>query len=163
MSKHYQKKIFSYSINFFCAINFSLNASFDSEGDHQCASCAVNLEQDKSGNSETHEAKETFLSGFKEKQVDKVTLQIIDKISGDVFCKVVKVNETAAFKRLRVVVRNCFASPDDKEKNFKAYVEIYEVQFQGGLQKIYSSWMFTENISMNIFEHPIYCVTILRD
>lgn len=103
-----------------------------------------------------------FDTEFKYRLTDSVKVQILDKISGEVIIKKLKVNEMFAFKRIRIVVRKCFISPVDKPLNYVGYVEIFHIPYSQNIEKVFSNWMFTENITINMFEHPVYDVKIIR-
>lgn len=103
-----------------------------------------------------------FDTEFKYRLTDSVKVQILDKISGEVIIKKLKVNEMFAFKRIRIVVRKCFISPVDKPLNYVGYVEIFHIPYSQNIEKVFSDWMFTENITINMFEHPVYDVKIIR-
>lgn len=121
---------------------------------------------DVQNNSETQAAESTnnddFDTEFKYRLTDSVKIQILDKISGEVIIKKLKVNEMFAFKRIRIVVRKCFISPVDKPLNYVGYVEIFHIPYSQNIEKVFSNWMFTENITINMFEHPVYDVKIIR-
>lgn len=105
---------------------------------------------------------DAFDTEFKYRLTDSVKVQILDKISGEVIIKKLKVNEMFAFKRIRIVVRKCFISPVDKPLNYVGYVEIFHIPYSQNIEKVFSNWMFTENITINMFEHPVYDVKIIR-
>lgn len=105
---------------------------------------------------------EDFEAAFKYNLTDSVNVQIIDKISGTVVIKKIGVNKPFAFKRIRVIVRKCFVSPVDKPLNYIGFVEIYHVPYSKNIEKIFSNWMFTENITINMFEHPVYDVRLIK-
>lgn len=121
---------------------------------------------DVQNNSETQAAESTnnddFDIEFKYRLTNSVKIQILDKISGEVIIKKLKVNEMFAFKRIRIVVRKCFISPVDKPLNYVGYVEIFHIPYSQNIEKVFSNWMFTENITINMFEHPVYDVKIIR-
>jgi len=105
---------------------------------------------------------QAFEEEFKYKLTDEVKVQIVDKISGDVVIKKVKVNVPFAYKRIRVIVRKCFVPPIDKALNYTGFVEIFHIPYSKSIEKVFSNWMFTENITVNMFEHPVYDVKLIR-
>ena len=105
---------------------------------------------------------DNFDTEFKYRLTNSVNVQIIDKISGEVIIKKLKINEMFAFKRIRVVIRKCFVSPIDKPLNYIGFVEIYHIPYSKNIEKVFSNWMFTENITINMFEHPVYDVKIIK-
>jgi len=111
---------------------------------------------------EEQEDDKSFEEEFKYKVTDEVKVQIIDKISGDVVIKKVKVNVPFAYKRIRVIVRKCFVPPIDKALNYTGFVEIFHIPYSKSIEKVFSNWMFTENITVNMFEHPVYDVKLIR-
>ena len=103
-----------------------------------------------------------FDTEFKYRLTNDINVQIIDKISGEVIIKKLNINEMFAFKRIRVVIRKCFVSPIDKPLNYIGFVEIYHIPYSKNIEKVFSNWMFTENITINMFEHPVYDVKIIK-
>ena len=82
-------------------------------------------------------------------------IQILDKISGKVFRKIIKIGEPYRFGNMRMDLKRCFQnSPEDKNE-IVAFVEIYEND-----NKIFANWLFASAPSVNLFEHPIYDVRV---
>ena len=47
-------------------------------------------------------------------------------------------------------------------KALKPVVEIFHIPYSKSIEKVFSNWMFTENITVNMFEHPVYDVKLIR-
>ncbi|MDR2794665.1 MAG: DUF2155 domain-containing protein [Holosporaceae bacterium] len=88
-------------------------------------------------------------------EIDSVNIQILDKISGKVFRRKVKLNEIITFGNISLKLRRCFKNSPEDTKEIYAYIEVYENR-----QKIFSNWKFASHQSVNLFQHPVYDIKI---
>ncbi|MDR3180155.1 MAG: DUF2155 domain-containing protein [Holosporaceae bacterium] len=88
-------------------------------------------------------------------EIDGVNIQILDKISGKVFRRNVKLNEVISFGNISLKLRRCFKNSPEDTKEIYAYIEVYENR-----KKIFSNWKFASYQSVNLLEHPVYDIKI---
>ena len=99
------------------------------------------------------------------KEIDHVTIVVIDKISGNVKHIKAKIGQPIAYKRSRAVVRKAFKTINNSNTySTTCFIDLYAIPtFAKSPEKIFSNWMFTENPSLNMLEHPMFDVAILND
>ncbi|MDR2681537.1 MAG: DUF2155 domain-containing protein [Holosporaceae bacterium] len=88
-------------------------------------------------------------------EIDGVNVQILDKISGKVFRRKVKLNEIINFGNIFLKLKRCFKNSPEDSKEIYAYIEVYENR-----KKIFSNWKFASHQSVNLLEHPVYDIKI---
>lgn len=95
--------------------------------------------------------------------MDSVNIAIIDKISGEIKHITAVIGVPVAYKRLRAIVRKCFKTKsNDNKQNITCYMDLYDIpSFSSYAKHVFSNWMFSETPSVNIFEHPMFDVSIL--
>lgn len=95
--------------------------------------------------------------------MDFVNLAIINKISGEIKHVKATVGIPVAYKRLRAIVRKCFKTKsNDNRQNITCYIDLYDIpSFASSAKQVFSNWLFTEVPSVNMFEHPMFDVSIL--
>ena len=87
--------------------------------------------------------------------VSRVSLQILDKISGNVLRKEVNIGEEVHYGTLCVSVERAFKnSPDDRPEVY-AYVKIQENEVTQ-----FENWLFASSPSANLFVHAVYDVRV---
>jgi hypothetical protein len=82
--------------------------------------------------------------------LDKVTARI-QKLS-------IPLGETVQFGALKVTPRSCFTRPPTEQPKTSTFVEVQEVQLDGGPKRLFAGWMFAESPGLNAVEHPVYDV-----
>lgn len=88
-------------------------------------------------------------------ETKEVSIQILDKISGKVFSKSLKLNETSKFGTIEISLEKAFEnSPDDPRESY-AFIKITE---KGKV--IFHDWLFASSPSINLFAHPIYDIRV---
>ena len=84
-----------------------------------------------------------------------VAIQILDKISGKVFCKTLKLGDTIKFGTIELFLEKAFKnSPDDPRESY-ALIRITEEN-----KVIFYDWLFASSPSINLFAHPIYDIRV---
>lgn len=87
-------------------------------------------------------------------EIDAVNVQVLDKISGKVIKKRIKVGEPIEFGGIQVTLKRCFKNAPEDSKEIYAFVEI------GERKSLFARWLFASSPSINIFEHPQYDVRV---
>lgn len=87
-------------------------------------------------------------------EINAVNVQVLDKISGKVLKKRIKVGEPLEFGGIQVTLKRCFKNAPEDSKEIYAFVEIGERKF------LFARWLFASSPSINIFEHPQYDVRV---
>lgn len=88
-------------------------------------------------------------------ETDGVNIQVLDKISGKVFCNRLFVNKPEKFGNIELNIKRCFKNSPEDDNEIYAYIEIKENQ-----QLIFSKWLLASSVSVNLFSHPIYDVRV---
>ncbi len=84
-------------------------------------------------------------------EIDNVNIQILDKISGKVFRKNIKVEDPIIFGSIKLKLKKCFKSSPEDYKEIYSFIEIYENN-----TIIFAKWLFASSPSINLFSHAVY-------
>lgn len=84
-------------------------------------------------------------------EIDNVNIQILDKISGKVFRKNIKVEDPIIFGSIKLNLKKCFKSSQEDYKEIYSFIEIYENN-----KIIFAKWLFASSPSINLFSHAVY-------
>lgn len=87
-------------------------------------------------------------------EINAVNVQVLDKISGKVLKKRIKVGEPLEFGGIQVTLKRCFKNAPEDSKEIYAFIEI------GERKSLFARWLFASSPSINIFEHPQYDVRV---
>lgn len=87
-------------------------------------------------------------------EINAVNIQVLDKISGKVLRKQIKIGKTEEFGNIRVTLKRCFKNAPEDSKEIYAFIEISEYK------TIFAKWLFASSPSINVFEHPQYDVRV---
>ena len=82
----------------------------------------------------------------------------LDKVTARISRLEVPINETVQFGSLKVTPRTCLSSPPTERPKTSSFVEVTELQLDGGETKLFSGWMFAESPALNAVEHPVFDV-----
>lgn len=82
----------------------------------------------------------------------------LDKITGRIISFEVAINETVQFGALQLTPRVCNTRPATEAPNTTAFVEVYEINFQGERKRLFEGWMFAASPGLHGVEHPVYDV-----
>ncbi|GHT91242.1 hypothetical protein FACS1894122_03300 [Alphaproteobacteria bacterium] len=88
-------------------------------------------------------------------EIYDVNIQILDKISGKIFRRNIKTNESIKFGNISLKLKRCFKNSPEDSKEIYAYIEVYENK-----RKIFSNWKFASHQSVNLMEHPVYDIKV---
>lgn len=87
-------------------------------------------------------------------EINAVIVQVLDKISGKVLKKRIKVGEPLEVGGIQVTLKRCFKNAPEDSKEIYAFIEI------GERKSLFARWLFASSPSVNIFEHPQYDVRV---
>lgn len=88
-------------------------------------------------------------------EIDSAQVQILDKISGNIFRKKIKICEIVAIGSIRLQVKRIFKNNPEDNKELAAFVQVYEND-----EMIFAKWLFASAASINLFQHPIYDIKV---
>lgn len=80
----------------------------------------------------------------------------LDKITGRIITFDVAINETVQFGALRITPRACYTRPATETQNTVGFVEVQEIELDGGVKPLFGGWMFAASPGLHGIEHPIY-------
>lgn len=83
----------------------------------------------------------------------------LDKVTATIKTLEIPINETRQFGALKVTPRVCYSRPQTEQPKTTSFVEVDEVQLDGGTDKrIFTGWMFAQSPGLNAVEHPVFDV-----
>ncbi|MDF2996189.1 MAG: hypothetical protein K0R27_1826 [Xanthobacteraceae bacterium] len=85
----------------------------------------------------------------------------LDKITGRIITFDVSINETVQFGALRITPRACYTRPSTETQNTTGFVEVQEIELDGGVKHLFGGWMFAASPGLHGVEHPIYDVWLI--
>jgi hypothetical protein len=88
----------------------------------------------------------------------EANIQILDKISGKVFRKRIKVGNLVIFGTIGIRLKRCFRNSPEEKKEVYAFLEVEENK-----RKIFSDWLFASSLSTNLFSHQVYDIRVEFD
>lgn len=88
-------------------------------------------------------------------EIDVASIQVLDKISGKVFRKELKLDQKIKFETLTIQLKRCFKNSPDDSNEVYAYLVIKEDE-----RVWFSGWLFASAPAVNLFEHSVYDVRV---
>jgi hypothetical protein len=82
----------------------------------------------------------------------------LDKVTAAVQKITAKLNDTEAFRTLRITPRVCYTRAPTEPPRTSTFVEIDEIMFDGKEKRIFTGWMFAESPGLNPMLHPVFDV-----
>lgn len=95
----------------------------------------------------------------KDRFVNKIKLQILDKITGKTSQVDVKTKTKVNFEKLEIIPILCWKSYPEESPENKLLLKIYEKQSKTK-KLIFYGWIFSSNPSISGLEHSLYDVTL---
>ena len=89
-----------------------------------------------------------------------VSLQILDKVTGQTQVIEIHHQEPIAFGTLRIHVYRCHRSPPQEIPWSTAYIEVWEEDPSSQTRPVYKGWIFSS--SPSTIEHPVYDIRLLE-
>ncbi|MDR1560842.1 MAG: DUF2155 domain-containing protein [Holosporaceae bacterium] len=88
-------------------------------------------------------------------EIHHAKIQILDKISGKVFRRIIKTNESIVFGTIELKLKKCFKNSPEDNNEIYAFIEIME-----NGKVIFSNWLFASSPSINLLAHPVYDIRV---
>jgi hypothetical protein len=85
----------------------------------------------------------------------------LDKITGRITAFDVYMNETVQFGALQLTPRVCYTRPATETQRTSVFLEVDQVSLKGGVQRIFTGWMFAESPALNPIDHPVYDIWLV--
>jgi hypothetical protein len=82
----------------------------------------------------------------------------LDKVTARIQKLAIPLGETVQFGALKVTPRSCFTRPPTEQPKTSTFVEVQELQIDGGEKRLFAGWMFAESPGLNAVEHPVFDV-----
>lgn len=95
----------------------------------------------------------------KDRFVNKIKMQILDKITGKTSQVDVKIKTKVDFEKLEIIPILCWKSYPEESPENKLLLKIYEKQSKTK-KLIFYGWIFSSSPSISGLEHPLYDVTL---
>jgi hypothetical protein len=80
----------------------------------------------------------------------------LDKVTAGVRQLPIGLNQTAAFRSLKITPRACYTRDPKEPPRTSTFVEIDEILIDGKEKRIFTGWMFAESPGLNPLAHPVF-------
>ena len=92
-----------------------------------------------------------------------VDVKILDKLSSKNKLLQLKIGEDYIFKNLSLKVLKCKNSEFDDDPEITSYLQVRDLNNKGNNEVfVFNGWTFSSSPSIQIFDHPVYDLWILR-
>ena len=92
-----------------------------------------------------------------------VDIKILDKLSSKNRLLQLKIGENYIFKNLSLKVLKCKNSEFDDDPEITSYLQVRDLNNKGNNEVfVFNGWTFSSSPSIQIFDHPVYDLWILR-
>ena len=92
-----------------------------------------------------------------------VDIKILDKLSSKNRLLQLKIGEDYIFKNLSLKVLKCKNSEFDDDPEITSYLQVRDLNNKGNNEVfVFNGWTFSSSPSIQIFDHPVYDLWILR-
>jgi len=85
----------------------------------------------------------------------------LDKITGRLISFDVYIDETVQFGALQLTPRACYTRPPSEAQRTSVFLEVDQVNLQGGVTRIFTGWMFADSPALNAIDHAVYDVWLV--
>ncbi len=85
-------------------------------------------------------------------------IKLINKVSGKNYVYKIELNKNINHKSLNISLNKCIKNKKSDEE-YAAYILIKEIKKS---RLLFSAWIFSKNISISQFSHPIYTIKLLN-
>ncbi len=90
-----------------------------------------------------------------------VRLRALDKITARITELDVKIGQEHSFGTLRIVPRYCRTRDPIETPETFAFLEIDNIDHEGGRKQVFAGWMVASSPALNALEHPVYDVWVI--
>jgi hypothetical protein len=87
-------------------------------------------------------------------------LQALDKVTARISTIEARVGQTVAFGTLEIVVAACHRRPADEQPDAAAWLSVTDKRLGG--QRVFAGWMFAASPALNMLEHAVYDLRVLK-
>ena len=92
-----------------------------------------------------------------------VDIKILDKLSSKNRLLQLKIGENYIFKNLSLKVLKCKNSEFDDDPEITSYLQVRDLNNKGNNEVfVFNGWTFSSSPSIQIFDHPVYDLWILK-
>lgn len=95
-------------------------------------------------------------------------IRTLDKFTGERSTLEIPIDSETSFRRMRIVLRACYARVSARDAEATAFVQIFDArpQTRGGEaeaeeERVFSGWMFSSSPALSALDHPRYDVWVL--
>jgi len=106
---------------------------------------------------ETEDDSSTIITNNNGKEINFVSLSVLNKITANVEKLDIKLKENYKHGELRIYPIDCYLSNPEEKSETAVYLNIYHNSKD---QKIFSGWMLKSLPSISAIEHPIYDIWV---
>jgi hypothetical protein len=85
----------------------------------------------------------------------------LDKITGRITNFDVYIDETVQFGALQITPRACYTRPPTETQRTSVFLEVDQVDLKGGVNRIFTGWMFADSPALNAIDHPVYDIWLV--
>lgn len=85
-------------------------------------------------------------------------IKLINKVSGKNYVYKIELNKNINHKSLNISLNKCIKNKKNNEE-YAAYILIKETKKD---RLLFGAWIFSNNISISQFSHPIYAIKLLN-
>ncbi len=85
-------------------------------------------------------------------------IKLINKVSGKNYIYSIKLNKDIKHKNLNISLSKCIEN-NKSDNEYAAYILIKEIKKN---RLLFNAWIFSKNISISQFSHPIYAIKLLN-
>lgn len=89
-------------------------------------------------------------------------VQALDKVTARVTTLRMALNQPERFGSLTITARVCYARPPDEVPDASAFLEVVDSRAPANANVVFRGWMFAEAPGVNMLQHPVYDLRILR-
>ena len=89
-------------------------------------------------------------------------LRGLDKVTAQTLLLKTKVGEYVVFGNLEMVVYACWHAPQNRNREYKALIRVWEQVPGEQRQDVFFGWVFSSNPALSALEHPVYDVVLVE-
>jgi hypothetical protein len=89
-------------------------------------------------------------------------VQALDKVTARVTTLRMALNQPERFGSLTITARVCYARPPDEVPDASAFLDVTDSRAPANGAAVFRGWMFAEAPGVNMLQHPVYDLRILR-
>ena len=96
-------------------------------------------------------------------EVNFIEIKILDKISSKTSQLSLKMGEEKNFENLIIKILKCQNSEFDDNPEITAYMQVQDITLKNNDKVfVFNGWTFSSSPSIQVFDHPVYDLWILK-